>query len=688
MNNKEICVHVPVSKENYQVKFSCDKKDLKIIKHEKEKTHSFLTNSYDLDNKVIPQSIQYHGLSGTLLCYAKNPITNKKVMIRVLLDSGANSSLITRSLYRKLDLHGEKISLQMNVAGNQLIHSNQMETSIILSTLDHSFSTDCLLVTTIEQIGKPFAPILINANSYKHLRDINFTETYPIKVERPFDLLLSEPYYSSIMMPGQRLSSNLAEPVAKETKLGWVLRGATGIKNTKYNVYLYNDKAALTYEQSMIYAKNMETFDFSKFWTTENVGISPNESDIKTQSAQEIQAETLQRNTAIYDPINKKWSCELLWKDENTKNHILSDNYRRALAMMKQVHSKVKKEHQEMVNKSMMEILENNWSEKVPEQEINRDDHPTYVLTSRPVIDISRKTTKCRIIINASQPDPKTKMTLNKMLLQGPNFLPQIMEVILILRQYKYVFTIDVSKMFFSVELKKESDRDTLRYLWSNFNDEKPTLYRFKVLPFGCVSSPYQAMWCLHETARKFEKQFPEASKVLLNYLYMDDIATGSDNLAQAQKLAKEILFIMNEAGYFGHKMTANDPRILKNVDEKHKDESEDIKILGLKLKHSTNTFHFDLDNKFTKFQVDSEIITRRMIVSLASQIFDTQGFTEPFKMKFKRILPLLWHGKTGWDQNLKEKTIENEMKEIVPDPIATEAIRTFESDPFHCNLW
>jgi hypothetical protein len=165
------------------------------------------------------------------------------------------------------------------------------------------------------------------------------------------------------------------------------------------------------------------------------------------------------------------------------------------------------------------------------------------------------------------------------------------MEVLLAFRQYKFVFTIDVSKMFFSVHLKNESDRDMLRYIWANFDDESPTLYRFKVLPFGLVCSPFQAMWCLHEIAKKFERKFPEAAKIICNYLYMDDIATGCNTIGEAQKLAKEILYIMGEAGYFGHKMTSNHPDILKNIEDKHKDESDEIKVLGLKLNHSSDKF-------------------------------------------------------------------------------------------------
>jgi hypothetical protein len=350
--------------KNIQIKRSGDIKVQNNLSNEIK--NSFSENSAYSLSLHSSQYVKYKGLSGTIICFARNPVTQKMAKIRVLLDSGANSSLITRSLYKKLGLEGEEISLKMNVAGNQLISSKQFQTAIQLSNLNNSVVLDTISVTTIDQIGEPFAPIPVNPNHFKHLKNITFTESYPNFNARPFDMLLAEPHYSSIMLPGQRVSDNLAEPVAKETKLGWVLRGAIGIKNANYNVFLYNDEAALSYEQSMIYAKNMEAFDFSKFWTTENVGISPQETDQKTLTAQEIQAESLQSKTALYNQEQKRWFCELLWKDPDIQNHILNDNYNRAFALMKQVHKKVHPDHKDLVNRAMMEIFENGWSEKSP----------------------------------------------------------------------------------------------------------------------------------------------------------------------------------------------------------------------------------------------------------------------------------------------------------------------------------
>ena len=130
-------------------------------------------------------------------------------------------------------------------------------------------------------------------------------------------------------------------------------------------------------------------------------------------------------------------------------------------------------------------------------------DHPTYVMTSRPVFRQDHATTKCRIVINASLPDQADpSRTLNKMLKPGPNKLPQIMKLVLATTLEPFIAMVDIKKMFLAVQLQKVSDRDMLRFVWAEANAPKPDFYRFKTLPFCVVSSPFQAIWCLQEAAK------------------------------------------------------------------------------------------------------------------------------------------------------------------------------------------
>ena len=195
----------------------------------------------------------------------------------------------------------------------------------------------------------------------------------------------------------------------------------------------------------------------------------------------------------------------------------------------KSLHS-VKTEHMPLVVDTYQELLENGFVEKVPDQEVFPD-HPTYVMTSRPVFRLGKTTSKCRIVINASLPDQKDQnKSLNKLLMPGPNKLPQIMKLVLKTMMKEHLVLIDVKKMFLAIQLSKASDKDMLRFFWAKPGATRPDLLRYRVLAFGVVSSPFRAIWCLHETAKMNMSKYPEAAQLILDMTYMDDISvTASD---------------------------------------------------------------------------------------------------------------------------------------------------------------
>jgi hypothetical protein len=158
----------------------------------------------------------------------------------------------------------------------------------------------------------------------------------------------------------------------------------------------------------------------------------------------------------------------------------------------------------------------------------------------------------------------------------------------------------------------------------------------------------------------------------------MDDILITSDTHSELVNVVREVLILLELGGFFGHKISSNSTLALEAIDQNRVERSKKIKLLGLILDHATNEFQFDLDDKFQEFDPDAKSITRRTILSLASQMFDICGFVSPHVMMFKTILPMLWHSKTGWDQNLRSRTIQDKQGNTIPDPVAQKAIELF----------
>ena len=95
-------------------------------------------------------------------------------------------------------------------------------------------------------------------------------------------------------------------------------------------------------------------FNFAKFWSRENVGISKTEAKSTKFTALEIRAEEHHRKTSKFNIKKKKWTVQLPWIDHELESHRLTDNLKRVTAMMRKVHDVVLEEDMPMVNQAYM----------------------------------------------------------------------------------------------------------------------------------------------------------------------------------------------------------------------------------------------------------------------------------------------------------------------------------------------
>ena len=93
-----------------------------------------------------------------------------------------------------------------------------------------------------------------------------------------------------------------------------------------------------------------------------------------------------------------------------------------------------------------------------------------YYLPHRAVYDVSRVSTKCRIVFDASAKSPNKK-SLNDTLVCGPPLQLNILAIELRFRTKRYALIGDRGKMFLQIKVSEE-DRDYLRFLWKD--PEKP----------------------------------------------------------------------------------------------------------------------------------------------------------------------------------------------------------------------
>ncbi|XP_059081964.1 uncharacterized protein LOC131879621 [Tigriopus californicus] len=513
----------------------------------------------DLDNPVCSPMVsiakqvengQMRGILRTCIGFIKNIGDGELLKVRFLLDAAAEQNLIRRRCAQDLGLDGPRQYLQMSVAGGG--SSKRTQEKIVefqIQSLDGSYTSNPIKATSISSIAQPVKPITLNRSDFAHLHDITFTEEYPSSGELCLDVFIGEPLFTHLCI-APPVTGLLSEPAAQHTKLGWILcgahpKGSAEIPAVKYTVMATFSRTPM---------------DLQSFWQQEHLGISPIDDSLTVEEEEAMQ---MMSQMSSYDPRRKKWSSSLLWKDD--PNYVLANNYIKAKGVMTSVEKRTKPEHRVLLNEAYSTMIEQGTAERVPDDEINPNDGRfLYYLETHPILKEST-TTKCRVVMNASSKDGQSKKSLNDLLYTGPNLLPDIAELQLRFRAKKIAIIADITKMFLSIEL--HSDHDALRYFWRNLDpNQKTQVYRMVAVTFGIKSSPFQAIWCLLQTAEMFANDYPEAVQEIRSNLYMDDLSTTADSEDLARKLLDDVVTVLDLGGFRAHKFASNCSGVLVDL--------------------------------------------------------------------------------------------------------------------------
>ena len=180
----------------------------------------------------------------------------------------------------------------------------------------------------------------------------------------------------------------------------------------------------------------------------------------------------------------------------------------------------------------MQKLLEKGHAEPVPKTELSPST-PRWYLPHFGVYH-PQKPDKIRVVFDSAA---ETKgMSLNKLLLSGPDLTNNLLGVLLRFRHDIVTFVADIEQMFHSF-LVQEQHRDVLRFIWYKDNDPNGELteYRMKVHVFGNTSSLAVATFCLRKKADVGEQEFgSDAKDFVYNNFYVDDGLKSVANPAKA----------------------------------------------------------------------------------------------------------------------------------------------------------
>lgn len=172
-------------------------------------------------------------------------------------------------------------------------------------------------------------------------------------------------------------------------------------------------------------------------------------------------------------------------------------------------------------------------------------------------------------------------------------------------------------------------------------------------MTYGTASAPFLAVRCLQQIAVEYMSAFPEASKIILQDFYVDDLITGSETIKGARLLKEQIVNILNEYKFplrkfkYNQKKLTDDESMDDNTLQYKIAHDSTIKTLGLLWNPEQGTFSY-VFNKFTH-----QTLTKRQILSTISKLFDPLGLVGPVIVRAKLIIQKLCECKLGWDESV-----------------------------------
>ncbi|XP_070075761.1 uncharacterized protein [Drosophila takahashii] len=526
---------------------------------------------------------------------------------RALIDSGSEATFITERLFKLVNLPFRPIQAQVSGL-NQTVaaQSTRLCHFAIRSPTKPGLQLDTAAYVLPELAGR----LPSHSIPQDILRDLpNLQCADPTFLQSSqIDVLIGADILPSVLLSGTK--TNICGSLfGQETIFGWVLTGPVSM-STSNRVSAFTTQITKTSEASLDKL-------LTKFWEVE---------DLPSKMVKES------------DSV-----CEKL-------------GYSRSIALAQFLRNENRLRRDTPLNEQYNSVIQEYLDLGHMREVSPTHNSPNYYLPHHAVIKPESTTTKLRVVFNASSPSANGT-SLNDVLHAGPVLQSDLTIQILKWRYFKYVFSADITKMYRQIWVDPKHT-PFQRILFRNKEGDIRD-YEQKTVTFGVNCAPYLAIRVLKQLADDVDQQFPKASHIIRNFMYVDDVLAGSNSQQEAQLAIQELVTALNSAGFPLRKWTSNHKGVLKDIPNEHLLNSEFLNIdaestaktLGIRWRATTDEFYFVPPEISVKSSY-----TKREVLSQITKLFDPAGWLAPFIVRAKIFMQEIWLQELGWDDNLPDE--------------------------------
>ena len=416
----------------------------------------------------------------------------------ILLDTGAQVSLIRSDIAELLGLKGRDTSVTMSKVGGEeeTIRTNQNRVPV---SSGDDYKKYSITAIGIPNISDDVAPATIT----------QITELLGLSSEKirrgkgPIDILIGIDHAN--MHTGQ--TRQAGELVARQTPLGWVVFGGSS-----GNVEPAN---------RILFVMHATPVDLSDFWKTESMGVEVKPYVCEADKLSQVEREEAEIISKSCQKFGQQWMIPYPWrKDPKFLPHKRSLVLKRLEGTERRLKSNL--DQANAYDEEMTEMVKMKFCRKLSENEVKNYKVPVHYIPHHAVIRPEKKSTPVRIVLNSSSVFQGHK--LNDYWMKGPDLLNNLFGVVLRFKEKEVALVGDISKLYNRI-LIPGRDQHVHRFLWRNLETSRePDVYVKTVLTFGDKPAPAMAQIALTKTAEESKITHPKAAEVITKNAYMDDI--------------------------------------------------------------------------------------------------------------------------------------------------------------------
>ncbi|XP_055584907.1 uncharacterized protein LOC129737769 [Uranotaenia lowii] len=298
-----------------------------------------------------------------------------------------------------------------------------------------------------------------------------------------------------------------------------------------------------------------------------------------------------------------------------------------------------------------------------PEELKSFDPRRTWYLPLGAVTN-PKKPEKIRLIWDAAA--KVDGISLNSMLLKGPDQLNALPNVLFRFRQYPVAVCADIKEMFHQIRVRKE-DQCSQLFLWRDNPEQCPETFVMDVATFGSTSSPATAQFVKNTNAQRFLAEYPVAVDNIVSGHYVDDYCTSFATVEEAQKISHQVREIHRHGGFELRNFCSNDLNVLRFLGEQEINTVKNLnppkevtteRVLGILWESERDQLLFPttMPHRLTQLIETGSKPTKRLILKCVMTLFDPLGLLASYLVFGKMLIQEVWRKGFGWDDEVDEE--------------------------------